>query len=101
FDLFCTLCKSFNLKVDKQYTGTKGLSFPAEAVHFLVEISRNLAQNEARLTVDFLTEFFVGLEKSPERQRPMNLFYMVPWLENLQSQILVTPDGDYERGRER
>jgi len=55
---------------------------------------------EPQLTFDFLTEFFVGWAKSPIHQRPLNVLYMVPWLVNLQSQVL-TLDEDSERGKER
>ena len=66
----------------------------------IVEVSEKLAMTEPQLTFDFLTEFFVGWDKSHPQQRPLNILYMSPWLANLRSQVLMSTD-DAERGKER
>lgn len=77
-----------------------GLSIPPDAVTLIVGVSEKLAATEPQLTFDFLTEFFIGWDKSQIRQRPLNILYMAPWLTNLQSHVLMSGD-DPERGRER
>ncbi|RPA79455.1 hypothetical protein BJ508DRAFT_415934 [Ascobolus immersus RN42] len=101
FELLCALCKSFGFQIDKQIVSTKGLSIPTDAVSLIVGVSEQLALSEPRLTFDFLIEFFVGWEKCPGQQRPLNILYMAPWLRNLSDHVLTTPDGDYEKGKER
>ena len=66
----------------------------------IVGVSEKLAATEPQLTFDFLTEFFIGWDKSHPRQRPLNILYMAPWLANLHSHVLMSGD-DPERGRER
>ena len=76
------------------------LSVPLEPSRFIVNISKELAQTEPRLTSDFLTEFFVSWESFPEEQKPLSLEYMAPWLSGLRTSILAN-DTDGEKGREK
>jgi neurofibromin 1 len=69
-------------------------------VKLIVGVSEKLAATEPQLTFDFLSEFFIGWDKSHPRQRPLNILYMAPWLANLQSHVLMSND-DPERGRDR
>jgi neurofibromin 1 len=77
-----------------------GLSIPPDAVTLIVGVSEKLAATEPQLTFDFLSEFFIGWDKSNPRQRPLNILYMAPWLANLHQHVLMGGD-DPERGRER
>jgi neurofibromin 1 len=77
-----------------------GLSIPPDAVTLIVGVSEKLAATEPQLTFDFLSEFFIGWDKSNPRQRPLNILYMAPWLSNLHQHVLMSGD-DPERGRER
>lgn len=77
-----------------------GLSIPPDAITLIVGVSEKLAATEPQLTFDFLSEFFIGWDKSNPRQRPLNILYMAPWLANLHSHVLMSAD-DPEKGRER
>ncbi|KAA8914567.1 hypothetical protein FN846DRAFT_896963 [Sphaerosporella brunnea] len=100
YNLLCALCQAFQFNLDRQYVNAKGLSIPPDAVTLIVGVSEKLAATEPQLTFDFLSEFFIGWDKSEPRQRPLNILYMAPWLANLHQHVLMSGD-DPERGRER
>lgn len=100
YNLLCALCQAFGFNLDRQFVSAKGLSIPADSVTLIVSVSEKLAASEPQLTFDFLSEFFVGWEKSEPQQRPLNILYMAPWLANLHSQVLMSGE-DSERGKER
>lgn len=100
YNLLCALCQTFGFNLDRPFVSAKGLSIPMDPVALIVGVSEKLAASEPQLTYDFMSEFFVGWEKTPPQQRPLNILYMVPWLSNLYSQVLMSGD-DSERGRER
>jgi neurofibromin 1 len=100
YNLLCSLCQAFQFNLDRQFVNAKGLSIPADAVTLIVGVSEKLAATEPQLTFDFLSEFFIGWEKSHPQQRPLNILYMTPWLSNLHSYVLLGGE-DPERGRER
>ena len=60
-----------------------GLCIPANNSTFIVQLSEKLAVSETGLTLEFLTEFFVGFYKSNTPQKHLCLQYMAPWLPNL------------------
>ncbi|RPA92835.1 hypothetical protein L873DRAFT_1708250 [Choiromyces venosus 120613-1] len=99
YNLLCALCQAFRFNLDRQFVSAKGLSIPTDSVTLIVGVSEKLAAAEPQLTFDFLSEFFVGWEKSHPQQRPLNILYMAPWLANLHSQVLMGEDA--ERGKER
>lgn len=73
---------------------------PATPTHFIVSISQQLARSEPQLTYDFLTEFFVGWESFSDKQKPLSLAYMAPWLPGLRTAVL-TSDSDGDKGKEK
>ncbi|KAI5802565.1 hypothetical protein FPQ18DRAFT_365113 [Pyronema domesticum] len=100
YNLLCALCHAFKFNLDRQFVNAKGLSIPPDAVTLIVGVSEKLAATEPQLTFDFLTEFFIGWDKSHPRQRPLNILYMAPWLSNLHSHVLMGGD-DPEKGKEK
>jgi hypothetical protein len=60
-----------------------GLCIPANNSTFIIQLSDKLAISETGLTLEFLTEFFVGFYKSSTPQKHLCLQYMAPWLSNL------------------
>jgi len=100
YNLLCALCQAFRFNLDRQFVSAKGLSIPTDSVALIVGVSEKLAAAEPQLTFDFLSEFFVGWEKSHPQQRPLNILYMAPWLANLHPQVLMGGE-DAERGKER
>lgn len=59
------------------------LCLPANSTAFVVAISERIAENQPNLTLEFLSECFIGFQKSSEPLRYLCLDYMVPWLPNL------------------
>lgn len=59
------------------------LCLPPNCVKFVAKISGRLAITEQHLTLEFLSECFVGFEKATEDQRYLCLYYMTPWIPNL------------------
>jgi neurofibromin 1 len=62
---------------------TDGLVIPRNNANFITRISECLAENEPRLTLDFLGECIRGLESSSLAQKQLCLEYMAPWLPNV------------------
>ncbi|GBC02045.1 hypothetical protein RclHR1_04420015, partial [Rhizophagus clarus] len=83
YDLLVALSLNFNFDVGKQLLSAKGLCIPANNSTFIVQLSEKLAISETGLTLEFLSEFFVGFNKSSTPQKHLCLQYMAPWLPNL------------------
>ncbi|CAG8518713.1 24789_t:CDS:10 [Dentiscutata erythropus] len=83
YNLLVALSLIFNFDVGGQLLAAKGLCIPANNTSFVVNLSERLAQSEPHLTQDFLSEFFVGFNKSNTPLKHLCLQYMAPWLSNL------------------
>ncbi|KAI1004136.1 Neurofibromin [Podosphaera aphanis] len=100
YNLLCAFCRAFKFAVSANFLSTEELYVPINSSHFIVDISRQLAQSEPQLTVDFLNEFFVGWESFPHPQRPLCLAYMAPWLPGLRTSLIPNEaDGDKARDK--
>ena len=73
---------------------------PANAGHFIVAVSRELASLQPQLTADFINEFFVGWENFPSTQRYLSLAYLAPWLPALRTHVLAT-ETEGEKARDK
>ncbi|KAG9015978.1 Ras GTPase activating protein ira2 [Tulasnella sp. 427] len=60
-----------------------GAFVPSNPAAFTVPFSERIAKGAPHLTLDFLSEFFVGFDKSPPIQKTVCLQYVVPWIHNL------------------
>jgi hypothetical protein len=58
---------------------------PANPLALATQISERLAEHAPKVTLDFLTEFFVGYDKSDPPQKAACLHYLRPWIRNLSS----------------
>ncbi|KAI9491357.1 hypothetical protein BDB00DRAFT_874401 [Zychaea mexicana] len=83
YNLLYSLSMTFNFDVGKQLLDAKDLCLPANSSSFIVNISEKLAATEQGFTLEFLSECFVGFNKSSEPLRYLCLDYMTPWLPNL------------------
>ncbi|CAG8637906.1 2796_t:CDS:10, partial [Cetraspora pellucida] len=83
YDLLVALSLNFNFDVGNQLLSAKGLCIPANNITFVQQLSERLAITETHLTLEFLTEVFVGFSKSNPSQKHLCLQYMAPWLANL------------------
>lgn len=83
YNLLYALSMTFNFDVGKQLLDAKDLCLPANSTSFIVNISEKLAATEPSFTLEFLSECFVGFNKSSEPLRYLCLDYMTPWLPNL------------------
>ncbi|KAF0455119.1 gtpase-activator protein for ras-like gtpase [Gigaspora margarita] len=83
YDLLVALSLNFNFDVGNQLLSAKGLCIPANNTTFVQQLSERLAITETHLTLEFLTEVFVGFSKSNPSQKHLCLQYMAPWLANL------------------
>ncbi|KAF7726129.1 Ras GTPase activating protein ira2 [Apophysomyces ossiformis] len=83
YNLLYALSMTFNFDVGKQLLDARDLCLPANSTAFIVNISEKLAAAEPSLTLEFLSECFLGFNKSSEPLRYLCLDYMTPWLPNL------------------
>ncbi|CAO3626389.1 unnamed protein product [Cunninghamella echinulata] len=83
YNLLYSLSMTFNFDVGKQLLDARDLCLPANSSAFIISISEKIAAAEPNLTLEFLSECFVGFNKSNEPLRYLCLDYMVPWLPNL------------------
>lgn len=60
-----------------------GLCIPANSLGFVRSISEKLAITEGHLTLELLTEAFVGFKQSTAALKCLCLEYMAPWFVNL------------------
>ncbi|KAI8974377.1 hypothetical protein BDB01DRAFT_807208 [Pilobolus umbonatus] len=92
YNLLYSLSLSFRFNIGNQLLNAKDLCIPANSTDFIVGISETLAQSEVHLTLEFLNEAFIGLNKSNESMRQLCLNYMVPWLKNLGAYSRLFPE---------
>ncbi|KAI9597754.1 hypothetical protein BDF19DRAFT_434347 [Syncephalis fuscata] len=97
YNLLYSLCVTFNFSTESQLLSVKGMCIPANSGSFVKAISEKLASTEPHLTLEFLSECFVGLNKSSKPLKSFCLEYMTPWLANLDRFIHVGND-DSQRG---
>ncbi|OZJ04004.1 hypothetical protein BZG36_03619, partial [Bifiguratus adelaidae] len=83
YNLLYALSLTFRFDVGNQLLDAKDLCIPANNAAFVIRISEKLAKTEPTLTLEFLSESFVGLEKSSKGLQHYCLEYMTPWLANL------------------
>lgn len=60
-----------------------GAFIPSNPIAFAVPFSERMAKAAPSLTLDFLSEFFMGFDKSTPNQKAVCLQYMSPWITNL------------------
>ncbi|KAI8373844.1 hypothetical protein BD560DRAFT_393755 [Blakeslea trispora] len=83
YNLLYALSITFRFDVGNQLLDARDLCLPANSTTFIVNISEKIAQNQQDLTLEFLSECFIGFQKSSESLRYLCLDYMTPWLPNL------------------
>ncbi|ORY04201.1 hypothetical protein K493DRAFT_311429 [Basidiobolus meristosporus CBS 931.73] len=83
YNLLYALSLTFNFNVGNQLLSAQGLCIPSNNSSFIVSISEMLAASEPHLTLEFLSECFVGFNKSTPSLKHLCLEYMAPWLSNL------------------
>lgn len=95
YNLLYTLSVTFHFEVGNQLLDARDLCLPANSTAFIVNISDKIAQNQPNLTLEFLSECFIGFQKSNEPLRYLCLDYMIPWMPNLSR---FCQSGDNEMG---
>ena len=100
YNLLSALCKAFNFTSAARLMGTKELFVPLSPIKFVVNISKELARSEPQLTLDFLTEFFVGWDSFTDQKKALSIAYMAPWLPGLRTEVLIS-EPEAERGKEK
>ncbi|KAK0635111.1 hypothetical protein B0T17DRAFT_515391 [Bombardia bombarda] len=100
YNLLGALCKAFKFSAASRLMSTKDISIPLEPSQFIIKISQQLAKTEPQLTSDFLNEFFVGWDSFSDKQKPLSLAYMAPWLPGLRTSLLAG-EAESDKGREK
>ncbi|KAI1294478.1 Ras GTPase activating protein ira2 [Mortierella claussenii] len=83
YNLLCALSDTFKFDTGNQLLSAKGLCIPTNNAPFIRRMSEMLARTESHLTLEFLTECFVGFQKTPKALKPRCLEFVSPWLSNL------------------
>ncbi|XP_035709221.1 neurofibromin isoform X4 [Folsomia candida] len=83
YNQLCALTATFDLKIEGQLLETWGLCIPSNNTLFIKSVSEKLAQNEPRLTLEFLEECIHGFSASSIELKHLCLEYITPWLPNL------------------
>ncbi|KIO22012.1 hypothetical protein M407DRAFT_28426 [Tulasnella calospora MUT 4182] len=82
YDLLCAVVKHLQCD-DALMLPADGAFIPSNPAAFTVPFSERMAKATPHLTLDFLSEFFVGFDKSPPVQKAVCLQYANPWIQNL------------------
>ncbi|KAG0047826.1 Ras GTPase activating protein ira2 [Gryganskiella cystojenkinii] len=83
YNLLCALSDTFKFDTGNQLLSAKGLCIPTNNAPFIRRMSEMLARTESHLTLEFLTECFIGFQKTPKALKPRCLEFVSPWLSNL------------------
>ncbi|CAO3627454.1 unnamed protein product [Cunninghamella echinulata] len=93
YHLLQTLCKKF--EYNNTFTNlldTKDICLPANCINLVTNISEYLASSEQHLTLEFLNEFFMGIEKTTNEQQYLCILYVLPWITNLGDTCSGSPE---------
>ncbi|KAG8905759.1 Ras GTPase activating protein ira2 [Tulasnella sp. 403] len=82
YDLLCAVCKHLQCD-DVLMLPTDGAFIPSNPAAFAIPFSERAAKFAPQLTLDLLSEFFVGFKKSSPTQKAVCLQYINPWVQNL------------------
>ncbi|KAG0221205.1 Ras GTPase activating protein ira2 [Mortierella sp. GBA43] len=102
YNLLCALSDTFKFDTGNQLLSAKGLCIPTNNAPFIRRMSEMLARTESHLTLEFLSECFVGFQKTPKTQKPRCLEFVSPWLSNLAKYCRSSSDNHagYAKTRE-
>ena len=64
---------------------------------FVMTVSRELAQKEPHLTLEFLLEVVAGFQQYSPALKQFCLAYMSPWLPNLSLSLFEATATDHEK----
>ena len=64
---------------------------------FVMTVSKELAQKEPHLTLEFLSEVVAGFQKYSQALKQFCLDYMSPWLPNLSLSLFEATAADHEK----
>lgn len=94
YNLLVSLCNSFGYGMRGCLLEANDVAIPRNARHFVVKVSRELAINEPKLTLEFLLESLHGITKTNNLGQHLVLDYINPWLPNLVFYSRPTHDPD-------
>ncbi|ORY28775.1 hypothetical protein BCR39DRAFT_533800 [Naematelia encephala] len=97
YDLVQELCQFFKYDLASRmlHIGA-GLHIPSNSLALVMDISRALAGSVPQLTLDFLKEWSIGFSKADIPQKTACLFYVGPWLSNLDNCAKPSREGGVE-----
>lgn len=73
------------------------LCLPMNTAPFVLTVSKELAQKEHHLTLEFLSEVVAGFQQYSPALKQFCLAYMSPWLPNLSLSLFETTATDHEK----
>jgi neurofibromin 1 len=94
YDLLSAVSTYLRYK-DPAVLPVKGAFLPGGTAAFASIFSERLAKFAPQLTLDFLSEFAIGFEKSTPVQKAVCIHYVSPWLQNLSS-FQIPTSAHYE-----
>eukprot|EP01102_Stenamoeba_stenopodia_P013588 TRINITY_DN4434_c0_g1_i2.p1 TRINITY_DN4434_c0_g1~~TRINITY_DN4434_c0_g1_i2.p1 ORF type:complete len:1185 (-),score=326.97 TRINITY_DN4434_c0_g1_i2:1010-4282(-) len=83
YNLLCALCSTFGFSVQYQLLEANEICVPRDSSHFVIKLSKQLAETEPNLTLEFLLEALHGITKCDKIARHQCLGYIKPWIPNL------------------
>lgn len=93
YNLVTELCDFFKYDLASQITKvSSGLLIPSNSLSYVYKLSRALAMSAPNLTLEFLKEWTIGFAKAETPQKTACLYYVGPWLNNLE--LFAKPGTD-------
>ncbi|KNC49089.1 neurofibromatosis type 1 [Thecamonas trahens ATCC 50062] len=94
YDMLYALAVKFNFPIRDALLRADGMFIPVNTAWFVTSMSRTLANNETRLTLEFIREVLESFDKENRKRKHLSLQYLAPWLNNLDEYFLASPDPD-------
>ncbi|CAO3616005.1 unnamed protein product [Cunninghamella blakesleeana] len=92
YHLLQTLCRKFDYCNFINLLDSKEICLPANCIKMVIDISECLASLEQHLTLEFLNEVFIGIEKTTIEQQYSCILYAIPWIKNLSITCTGSPE---------
>jgi neurofibromin 1 len=97
YKLLSGVKQAFHLRISYQLEASHDLCVPMNTAPFVMTVSKELAQKEPHLTLEFLSEVVAGFQQYSPALKQFCLAYLSPWLPNLSLSLCEATATEHEK----
>ena len=87
WNLLCALNKAYHIEPSRPLRPAPGLFLPPHHIELFVGLSREIATQAPHLSLDIISAFLEHFSSYTAQQREYGLYYLEPWIPQLETQL--------------